>query len=154
MKTIVQEYGPIYGEPVNGTVMGRPNGSVYVPHSNTITLNVAAAYHYIAYHSADSVRIVDSSGTLAPAGQGARMIAEAQDLASVMQLQLYTDAECTVLAAHRNAPAGSFNNIYRSISEAIEGLTDGQTLYLRAQLINNGVAVATSDVIEVTMVVP
>lgn len=31
MKTIIQTIGPLYGEPINGSVFGQPNGSVAVP---------------------------------------------------------------------------------------------------------------------------
>lgn len=31
MKTIIQTIGPLYGEVVNGTVFGQPNGSIAVP---------------------------------------------------------------------------------------------------------------------------
>lgn len=35
MKTIIQTIGPLYGEVVNGSVFGQPNGSVARPQPNT-----------------------------------------------------------------------------------------------------------------------
>lgn len=40
MKTIIQTIGPLYGEIVNGTVFGQPNGSIAVPNNPIPTLNV------------------------------------------------------------------------------------------------------------------
>ena len=38
MRTILQKIGPLYGEPVNGTVFGQPNGSEYIPPKNFIEI--------------------------------------------------------------------------------------------------------------------
>lgn len=38
MKTIIQTIGPLYGEVSNGTVFGQPNGSVYTPPANTLSV--------------------------------------------------------------------------------------------------------------------
>ena len=159
-RTIVQEYGPIYGEPVNGTVMGRPNGSVYVPSTNTISIQIQSDdYKYVMYWPYDSgdsrLRFCNSTGTETAGVVGLNPIfsAKSQDLANNMQLQIYSDSGLTDLVAYRDIAAGIFNGKYGDITDADEGLTDGQTLYLRAQLMSNGTAVATSDTIAITMVV-
>ena len=38
MRTILQKIGPLYGEDVNGTVFGQPNGSEYIPPKNFIEI--------------------------------------------------------------------------------------------------------------------
>lgn len=38
MKTIIQTIGPLYGDDVNGTVFGQPNGSVYTPSQNLLVV--------------------------------------------------------------------------------------------------------------------
>lgn len=154
MGTIVQKYGPIYGEVVNGTVQGRPNGSVYVPLSNIISLTLDEELRYLKYSDATHLRICNSSGVQVPSGGGGKIVAVSQDLASNIQCQVYSDAELTTLAAYSNYTAGLFNTQYRTVANPVEGLTDEQPLYIRCQLMNNGVPVATSEVIEVTMVVP
>ncbi len=155
-RTIVQEYGPIYGEPVNGTVQGRPNGSVYVPSTNTVSVSLIEDYRYFVLLSASTVRCVDSTGTTGAGivGENPLYSANAQDLSSNIQIQLYSDEELTNLIAYRNLNAGIFNGRYGDIYNAdVTGLSDGDTLYLRAQLLNNGVPVATSNVIPVSYVV-
>ena len=153
MKTIVQEYGPIYGEPVNGTVQGRPNGSVFVPATNTITIVLDDLYKYVRYtNGGTKLTICTADGNTAiPSDASPLYIAQAQDLASNIQAQIYSDDELTTLAAVRDWTAGIFNQRIGNYNDAIVGLTAGDTLYLRAQLMNNGVAVATSEVIEITM---
>jgi len=150
-RTIVQSFGPIYGEPVNGTVMGRPNGSVYVPLSNKITLKVDTGYNYAKYESATQLSVCNSAGAF---GGYYRCNAEAQDLASYMRQVIYSDAELTTIVSDRYNAAGHFSSTARRMPNPIEGLEDGQTLYFIAYLMNNSVPIATSDVIELTMVVP
>jgi len=38
MRTILQKIGPLYGEDVNGTVFGQPNGSEYIPPKNVLDI--------------------------------------------------------------------------------------------------------------------
>jgi hypothetical protein len=49
VKTIIQTIGPLYGEVVNGTVFGQPNGSIAVPSNPVPTLDVKviAANQYV-----------------------------------------------------------------------------------------------------------
>lgn len=152
MVTIVQQYGPIYGEAVNGTVQGRPNGSVFVPVSNTITLDVPEDMRYALYYLGN-VWISYSDGSAIPPGMGMTVSAMAQDLASDIQMQVYDDAELTSLIACRNMGAGLFNWTLRSIT-GVDTSSTAEKWYIRAQLMNNNTAVATSDVIEVEVLTP
>lgn len=150
-KTIIQTIGPLYGEAVNGTVFGRPNGSIYVPSSNLISITLGSTYRFVYSVDASIARICDSSGTgrYGPA-YNINWVAEVQDLSSNVQLQIYSDSGCTQLIASRDAPAGYFNTWGRDLNFAVgETITDGTTYYLRAQVMNNGVPVATSNVIEI-----
>lgn len=147
MATIVQEYGPIYGETVNGTVQGRPNGSVYVPLSNKIHLSANDNRIYFNPNSPTKLYIVDGV-----------LVADSQDLASNLVISVYSDAELTTLFATSNVvPAGLFNFTGRfRIGTKIEGqdIVDEDPYYLVVELMNNGEAVATSDVLEVIGSVP
>lgn len=144
MATIVQDYGPIYGEVVNGTVQGRPNGSVYVPESNVITLQ------YVGGASTSTVTLSGGSYNLSVKVD---LIAKSQDLASNMRIGLYSDSDCTTLFAngYRTFPAGQFNftNFARiSGSSNTDAPVSGTTYYIRAELVNNGSVVAVSSVLE------
>jgi len=150
MGTIVQKYGPIYGEAVNGTVQGRPNGSYYIPPTNTI--EIIPKYLYIT--KADGAyRITDENGSYVQ--DGLHLIANAQDLSLAVGCQVFSDAECTtVLGYSSSATAGQFNTHLTNISFGGPDLVDEQTYYLRGYLITaNYTAVAYSEVIAVTAVV-
>lgn len=155
MATIVQNYGPIYGEVVNGTVQGRPNGSVYVPISNTIAISLAEDYRYLRIRTASwGTRyywptISDGSG----AAQLIYVNANAQDLASYVAFEIYQDPELTTLLAQDILAAGVFHdntNNVQLISET--GVTVGDTVYLIGKLYNNSTPIAVSDVIECEVV--
>lgn len=153
-RTIVQEYGPIYGEAVNGTVMGRPNGSVYVPPSNTVSLEIPEDKRYFTYFDYLGLMLLscesDGTGIMFPFYV---MSANSQDLSSNIQGQVFSDPELTTMVACQDLPAGQFNILGNGVRNAVEGLEDGDKLYYRLQLMNGGVAIATSDTIEMTMVV-
>ena len=139
MQTIVQDYGPIYGEVVNGTVQGRPNGSVYVPISNTLSISSSASS--ISLDSGLSVFITNLDIV---------MVAQSQDLASYIRSAVYSDAACTTMVgSYRNRSAGTFNVSTRWVGNGTTPLTPGSSYYIRAELVNNGVAVATSNVLTV-----
>lgn len=145
-KTIIQTIGPLYGEPVNGTVFGRPNGSVYVPPVNTITLKIPESARYIKAQGSQ-FRVCSSGGS----GRNYNVVAVAQDLSSNGQVQLFADAECKTKLGHTNRGAGNFNYGSSDIANTTSSEIVADTkYYIRAQLMNNGVPVATSDVIELT----
>ena len=150
-KTIIQSIGPLYGEVVNGTVFGRPNGSIYVPPFNTVKLNLAETYRFIVAYSDTVYRTCNSEGN--PAYAYFYYVAEAQDLATYIQAQVYTDEACTQLVASRSYSAGAFNGSGRDLNKA-DSIEDGATYYLRVQLMNNDSPVATSEVIPIVGVVP
>lgn len=139
-KTTIQTIGPLYGEVVNGTVFGRPNGSVYVPPTNTIVLTVQAS----------TTVTVNASGYL-DLSKSIFMVAESQDIASNIFVALYSDSDCeTQVGLGRAESAGQFNRTIGNVGKAGEDtITPGTSYYIRAQLMNNGVAVATSSIYEV-----
>ena len=81
MATIVQDYGPIYGEVVNGTVQGRPNGSVYVPLSNTISLSIQDLYIKLD----TNIFVCNDQGNRK---YTANVVAQSQDLASNINIEV------------------------------------------------------------------
>lgn len=145
MGTIVQEYGPIYGEVVNGTVQGRPNGSVYVPLSNTIELSISGEEFYVQNSTNPTYYVFVTVGYF-------QVSAESQDMANYLQTQVFVDAECTTELGTRSYNAGIFNlSNYQHIvyvDKTDPNIPDvGDTVYFRAQLMSmNGTPVATSDV--------
>ncbi len=151
-RTIVQEYGPIYGEPVNGTVLGRPNGSVFVPISNVVNLSIGK--EYAKYISNNRIVVCDSDGTWANNPDYAiKVDALSQDLSSYIVVTAYTDEELTTVEASRTLTAGIFNYEVMILTNSQNTLSNGDPLYIVATLCNNGVPVATSDVIQLSMVV-
>lgn len=155
MRTIVQEYGPIYGEPVNGTVLGRPNGSVFVPITNTMGLTIGDDFLYFRLRKAGddwALRTCNSSGVDATDANRPKYVAVSQDLASNIQIQAYSDSELTTLVSYRDLPAGLFNMYVGDVWNTDHSVQIGDTLYLRAQLMNNGSPVATSEVYECEVV--
>lgn len=139
MGTIVQEYGPIYGEAVNGTIQGRPNGSIYVPQSNKIEISNTPNTSTLFFSSG---RVVLSNGV--------HHVAESQDPASYVGYQLFSDSGCTTqIGTTVTFPAGEFNGTHVGVAWiAADPLTSGTTYYIRAQLFNGGQPVATSNVLE------
>lgn len=118
-------------------------------------MSLIDSFRYCRYYDETTLRLCNSTGGAdSSIDKQFNISAQAQDLASNIQLQLYSDNTLETLVASTTNVAGSFNFITRYLRNAVSGLTDGETLYARAQLMNNGVAVATSDVIEITMVVP
>lgn len=144
MGTIIQSYGPIYGESINGTVQGRPNGSVYTPPVNTISLIAGST----------RLNISTSDGTTKVIN-GFAFSAESQDYANYVQLQMFADSACTTLLGSKNVSAGLFsaNVIGTTTTFAQMPAADvpdiGDPVYLRAQLIAvDNTPVATSDVLD------
>jgi len=150
MATIIQRYGPIYGEAVNGTVQGRPNGSVYVPISNVIEIST----------NATKVSFVSPTDFKFNVDGAISVVAIAQDLASYVATEIYSDSACTTKIAVRNNPAGQFNIGFGARTYALLTDTDnppsaGDTVYARASLnASGGVPVAYSNVIEVEVSIP
>ena len=142
-RTIIQPIGPLYGESVNGTVFGRPNGSVYVPGSNRITLTIA---------DASVVKVVSGNSIIGVYSPDWELYAESQDMASYVQRQVFSDAECTTMIAASNMNAGVFNaksQWFGVILDLDNPPESGDTVYMRAQLMSStNVPVATSDVYE------
>lgn len=149
-KTIIQTIGPLYGEPVNGTVFGRPNGSVYVPPSNRITFSIGAEYIVNGTGSrATWLYPANNLGTIV--GPAVSCVAEAQDLASYMAFQVSASSEFTTFDETAQT-AGIFNvNTYSIITNGTITIENGTTYYARAVLYSSsGVPVAYSDVITLT----
>lgn len=155
-KTIIQTIGPLYGDVVNGTVFGRPNGSVYVPSANTIAISLAESYRYFLKAS-DGKRYVlcNSSGTVDPSNT-LKMVAESQDIANYIAIDIASDSEFTDIIGGRSYTAGQFNLSTYVISQGttVEDLVADQTYYLRVILYaGSGQPVATSETIELVAVV-
>lgn len=155
-KTIIQTIGPLYGEVVNGTVFGRPNGSVYVPPSNKMTATVEDSYKFIRSNAGvTSYLMCDSAGqayTTVPAFLF--VVAETQDLANYIEVQVATDSEFTDIIGSRAISAGVYNTRFSQIANGTTALEAGTTYYIRAVLKSaGGEPVAYSESIEVKGVV-
>ena len=149
-KTIIQTIGPLYGEVVNGTVFGRPNGSIYVPPTNKITLTTSE-------YAKVTTTAIAGSNSAGVTGYRTRIVAEAQDLASSCIIEVSKTNDFAVVLAVGQWPAGQFNfstTTYAVGSNLLDSISDGDTIYVRAVLVSQtNVPVATSDVAEVTAVV-
>ena len=140
MATIVQNYGPIYGEVVNGTVQGRPNGSVYVPLSNKIDISVDAGGEYLIESPANSIKVCNSSGQW----KYTYYAAESQDLSNYVCIEILDSSDNVISTV--NKPAGLFNTKQFAIGGAT--IVNGDTYKVRAVLMaSNGTPVATSDLL-------
>lgn len=152
-KTIIQTIGPLYGESVNGTVFGRPNGSIYIPSSNTITLSLAESNRYIVLDDT-YYKLCNSVGV--PAQVGAYVVAESQDLQNYIQFQIGTSADFSTIIGTRSRVAGAFNITGAVVAQGADlpAIEDETTYYLRAVLMSaNGDPVAVSSAVEVVGVV-
>lgn len=157
-KTIIQTIGPLYGESVNGTVFGRPNGSIYIPSSNTITATIADEIKYIRKVTypwgGNPIQCCTSAGAVS-SGYFAKVVAESQDVASYIGYQV-EDGDGEVVGTPINSSAGSFNKdvLYLSWLTADADLTDGASYTLVFTLYSsNGVPVAVTRVPVVGVVV-
>ena len=154
-KTIIQTIGPLYGEAVNGTVFGRPNGSVFVPSVNTIDISLTDAYHYIRSNST-SYFICNSAGSVASnVANYVHTVAESQDIANYVMFEIASDSEFTTILDDTIRPAGAFNFDFGAIigynGDGVTAIMDGDTYYFRARLMSsNGEPVATSATITLT----
>ena len=148
-KTIIQTIGPLYGDVVNGTVFGRPNGSIFIPSTNSIELrlNGAVTVYYRAT-PAPAINLVKNADN---AITRIYVIAESQDIASYMEIQMSDDSDFSTYGK-TTFTAGLFNISATSVitSSPIE-VTEGTTYYIRAVLYaSTGEPVATSDVYTLT----
>ena len=160
-KTIIQTIGPLYGEVVNGTVFGRPNGSVFVPAQNVIDLDIPSATQFVRYNSSQGIYYICNSAGSTPFGNTslqAHAVAESQDLQNYIMFELSDSADFSDVAQAIQT-AGAFN-----LRNVTVGSTDKDdpvfvivaesSYYVRAVLMSaSGVPVATSDAIELTGVV-
>ena len=143
-KTIIQTIGPLYGEVVNGTVFGRPNGSIFIPTTNSIEIkmNGAVTVYYRATPAPAINYCRNASNSIVPIGA----VAESQDTASYIEVQLSDDSDFSTYSK-RTWPAGQFNVSTTSPTQddCIE-VTAGTTYYMRAVLFaSTGEPVAVSN---------
>lgn len=159
-KTIIQTIGPLYGEVVNGTVFGRPNGSIYVPIANTISVSEPGNKYIRKDTSADGKSyyyvLCNASGVI-QWNNLIKAVAESQDIQNYIELQVSDSSDFTTFY-QRDITAGQFNiqQTYVAGPSAVElpDIVQGDTYYIRAVLMSaGGVPVATSSTIEVEGVV-
>ena len=152
-KTIIQTIGPLYGEDVNGTVFGRPNGSIYIPSSNTITLTIPDDLKYIRVNNQGRFVPTNSAGQLS-SQLVIKVVAQAQDVQAYIAMSV-VDSDDVIVGDYWQYVAGDFNNAAVRIVGDSDGktLVNGDTYAIVATLFSaNGVAIAT-DKVTVTGVV-
>jgi hypothetical protein len=157
MGTIVQEYGPIYGEVVNGTVQGRPNGSVYVPISNSISIDILATRRFVRTRESltpDKYDLVvcNSAGQISWVYERPEIVAVSQDLANNIQLQVADIADFSNIIGVLDFTAGMFNVQSAYIAKNLDSdvIVADSKYYVRAVLMANSTPVAVSSSIELT----
>lgn len=146
-KTIIQTIGPLYGEVVNGTVFGRPNGSIYVPPTNTIAVKIEESSKYIKLVTqGGNTRLLfcDSSGQT----NAVQVIAESQDVQSFVELYI-EDSDEQIVGVPFVLSAGMFNFTTSMAGRYAEGATieDEADYTVHVTLCSaNGVPVATTTI--------
>ena len=147
-KTIIQTIGPLYGEVVNGTVFGRPNGSVYIPAVNTITASVPAGFGYIRifqFGYGNRIQLCNSAGN--NLSVALKAVAESQDTQSYISVGI-EDKDGVEVGEARSNGAGLFNlDILYLANVTDETLTDGADYNIVVTLnSSSGVPVATTRI--------
>ena len=154
-KTIIQSIGPLYGDVVNGTVFGRPNGSIYVPAVNTVSIAIGASYVAVGLSPAPYAGWVipaKSDGTVIVSPPSIKCVAESQDTSAYIAVQFSGDEDFDTYE-ESIVTAGNFNVTRTSIIDRVSAITitAGTPYYVRAVLYaQSGVPVAYSDVITLT----
>ena len=148
-KTIIQTIGPLYGEVVNGTVFGRPNGSIYVPSVNTISANSKTPVEYVrimTYGGNSVLQACSSSGTTS-ANYTLKVVAEAQDVQSYIGICI-EDSDGVQVGNAVNYSAGLFNlNVSVLGYPAEDTITNGADYTVVMTLYSaSGVPVATAKI--------
>ena len=152
VKTIIQTIGPLYGEPVNGTVFGRPNGSIYVPVANTLNISLTETYRYVLLQANNRYAICTSAGVVGR--RELKAVAESQDVANYLQIQLAEDSEFSSILGTATYPAGQFNIATYIVAAGDTAIVADTTYYLRVVLFaGSGEPVATSETINLSGVV-
>lgn len=134
MKTVIQKIGPLYGEAVNGSVFGQPNGSVAVPPYNALVLLSANNNNaYIKKNGTGGYTTCDSNGAIGS-------FLSYQIIAQLPNDQLYfihevsaTSDFASVLSASKSSVSESAKLIGSSSSGTLS-IVAGTTYYLRARL--------------------
>ena len=153
-RTIIQPIGPLYGEAVNGTVFGRPNGSIYIPASNTIDGTIVPSTYdkirIVSYGFGKRLQICGDTGTWGNSIY-LKAVAQSQDTASNIRVHV-EDGDGVAVGGAINATAGSFNRDFIYMGTAADDTAlvadDPYTIVLEL-MSSSGVAVAT-DTISVT----
>lgn len=131
MATIVQSYGPIYGEPVNGTVSGRPNGSIAIPADNQIAITLADNTTIsTVYDGEEDAYFIKFSNLFT-------ISAISQDPGNYIRLVLYKSDKSTSVFSGNNYPGN-----FKIESDEIGWIEDPSelptgTYYLRAMLVTS-----------------
>lgn len=154
MRTIIQKIGPLYGEVVNGTVFGQPNGSVYYqPNQIKLHEDKRSTYGYLKNRTT-AVSTVDSAGNYGTALIFDTIISVAGPYSFKVEIAdsaAFTNILTSVLQVASPAFEGSLTN-YGLLSGV--GLSSeltvaaGVTYYLRVGVLWEGTIICYSGVYE------
>lgn len=152
-RTIIQPIGPLYGEAVNGTVFGRPNGSVYVPETNQISISTDSLYirNWTGHGTSPyQIYLCNNSGS-SLGSLYSHIIAKSQDIAAYIVVEVANTADFDDDVASVTYPAGNFNIKNARVANAdLFAVIAETTYYIRAILYAaSHVAVAYSETVEV-----
>lgn len=152
-KTIVQKIGPLYGEPINGTVFGQPNGSEALPPINRIYLFSKKFNPLYIKNNGNFVDTCNSSGT---AGTGAYFATELRfnEKYDIKIEVSDTDTFANILTSNMQ---GSINYISARNDIGLYGcgyssdltVASGTTYYVRMSVVFLGNVVCTSEAVAV-----
>lgn len=148
MKTIIQKIGPLYGEAVNGTVFGQPNGSQAVLPLDIALSNIDATAAYVTAPST-GVWTCKSDGTRAKYCD----VSFTSPIPVLCRFALYSDAACTNKVTETTRGPEKYADTIPLEAFAYFGIgsiTPGTTYYGRVELIANGSIVKTITAITFT----
>lgn len=139
MRTIIQSFPTIYGEAVNGSVLGQPNGSIARPPQNTpatITLSGTVKVIY--------------TGVLTPATNlsyvVSGLVVDSEFTAPHLEVVATNAADATVCISNWNLP-GAYPPQYISSGPSANKPTDGDALTVTVNFVDdNGVTFATGTI--------
>lgn len=148
MRTIIQTIGPLYGEVVNGSVFGQPNGSVARPPQN------AAVTAVISGTNGKLTKTTISGGQIAKYTlSGVSLDVSDYSGVEIVKTVIKNAADTVIATGGGHVPAYTFSDAVQGPANLIP--TDGDSLTMTVELRDvYGNVLVTSNALTITAVVP
>lgn len=154
MKTVIQKIGPLYGEAINGSVFGQPNGSVAVPPYNALVLMSANNDNaFIKKNGTGGYVTCDTNGSVGTFLRYQIVTQLPLDALWFVHEVSATSDFASILSSSKSTVSEASKNVGNSNSGSLS-ITAGTTYYLRAKLTTrDGSVIVTGATYEVEGVV-